>query len=92
VTDIGCGVIRYILILILSLSHTLYLSSLPLSLPVSLPLPLLSLPLFLVPQDIRVGRMGNPQLLMQIHDELIYEVALGPDCAGSESQIASRCE
>ena len=33
--------------------------------------------------------MGNPQLLMQIHDELIYEVAVGPDCVGPDGENRS---
>lgn len=44
-----------------------------------------SLLLSLFSQDVRVDRMGNPQLLMQIHDELIYEVAVVPASIGSRT-------
>ena len=42
-------------------------------------------------QDVRVARMGNPQLIMQIHDELIYEVTAQPSHGNKNHSDDFRC-
>ena len=38
-----------------------------------------------------MARMGNPQLIMQIHDELIYEVAVQSFDDNNSNSDGSRC-